>query len=82
MGRTDGKSWQYNRLCFVTLRLQVSEYKVERQMDEATNVFNNNPTGPALSYEAKHFRPSMARISDSPLSARTGKRLAGRPAEE
>jgi len=77
MGRADGKSWQYNRPCFVALGFQVSEYKVERQIDEPTNVLNNNQTGPALVYKAAHFGPSVARISNSPLRSRDRKRLAG-----
>jgi hypothetical protein len=42
----DRASWNIKRPCGVARAFQVSEYFVQAQVDEASNVFSNNPIGP------------------------------------
>jgi hypothetical protein len=62
MGRTDGTSRKYNRLCGVAFAFQVSENEVECQTDEASNILNKHPTGPTSLHNGKSRRPEVTVI--------------------
>jgi hypothetical protein len=58
----DRASWYIKRPCGVAFTFQVSEYFVQAQFDESSNVFSNNPSGPTFPDKSKHFRPEVAGV--------------------
>ena len=46
----------------VTLSFQISKHLVERQVDDASNVLANDPTGSRLSNNPKHLWPEVTVI--------------------
>ena len=58
----NGASWNIKRPCGVAFALQVSEYLVQAQFDEPSNVFSSTPSGPAFRDKSKHFRPEVAGV--------------------
>lgn len=75
MGGLDGASWNNKRLDFVAFAFQVKYTAFELHVDEASNVFTNDPRGPCLFDNAEHFRPEIAVIiltSLEPASYRVG----------
>jgi|TARA_R110000744_G_scaffold146728_1_gene259621 hypothetical protein len=68
-------SWNIKRPCGVAFGFQVSEYFVQAQADEPNNIFSNNPSGPELPDNSKHFRPEMAGVVLGKLFSRVGERL-------
>jgi len=71
----DRASWNIKRPCGVAFSFQVSEYFVQAQFDDSSNVFSNNPSGPAFPDKSKHFRPEMAGVVLGSLLARLGEGL-------
>jgi len=65
----DGTSRNNKRPRGVADVFQVKEHIVERQRDEASNVFANDPSGSCLCNDAKHFRPEVAVVLGPFLSA-------------
>jgi hypothetical protein len=55
-------SWKIKRPCGVAFTFQVSEYFVQAQVDESSNVFSNNPSRSAFPDKSKHFRPEVAGV--------------------
>lgn len=80
VGRTDGDSWNNNRLDFVAECLQISadtlEYHASALSKEATHVFSDDPCRLELSNNAAHFWPEEAVILLSAPSSGLGERLA------
>jgi hypothetical protein len=68
-------SWNIKRPCGVAFAFQVSEYFVQAQFDEPNNVLSNNPSGPELPDNSKHFWPEMAGVVLGALSSCLGERL-------
>jgi hypothetical protein len=60
MGSTDGSSRNNKRPRGVAETFQVREHIIERQRDETSNVFANNPSGSCECNDAAHFRPEVA----------------------
>lgn len=56
----DCDSWYIKRLDGVTFTFQVRYAPVELHADEASNVFTNDPSGPASFDNTKHLRPEVA----------------------
>jgi hypothetical protein len=75
--RADRASWNIKRPCGVAFALQVSEYFIQAQSHESSNVFSNNPSGPAFPDKSKHFRPEVAGVVLRSLLAGLGEGLAG-----
>jgi hypothetical protein len=78
VGSADGASWNNKRLHGVVFTFQISAHFVEAQVDEASNILANDPSGLALPYESKHFWPEMTVIFLRSLVSGNGKRLAGK----
>jgi hypothetical protein len=73
----DTASWQYRRPAGVTLSFQVSKHLVERQPDEATNVLNDDETGPHNAKDASNLRPEVAVICRASLLSGDREGLTG-----
>jgi len=73
----DRASWNIKRPCGVAFALQVSEYFIQAQVDESSNIFCNNPSGPAFPDKSKHFRPEVAGVVLCSLLSGMGEGLAG-----
>lgn len=80
MGRIDGASWNNKRPAGVARAFQVKEHSVERQADDASNVFAKEPSGSDLCNKPMQLRPEVAVIRCGELPPRDGKRLAGEAA--
>jgi len=76
----DGASWNNKRPNGVTFAFQVSKRAVEFHLNEPSNVLSNDPTGPKLFDNSKHFRPEVTRVVSASLLSGGGKRLAGEAA--
>lgn len=77
MRRIDTASWQYRRPAGVALSFQVSKHLVECQLDEATNVLNDDETGPHNAKDASNFRPEVAVVCRASLLPGDRKGLTG-----
>ena len=75
----DSRSRNNSRLNVVPFRFQVSVYplKAARQIDDANNVFQTEPTGPEGGNNPSKFRPEIAVVVSSALTTRNGEGLAG-----
>jgi hypothetical protein len=62
VGCADRASWNIKRPCGVAFVFQVSEYFVQAQLNEASNVFSNDPIGPKFLDESKHVWPEMSGV--------------------
>jgi hypothetical protein len=60
--RIDGNSRKYEFPDFVVFSLQVSLHIVECHVDEAKNIFSNDPSWLGFLDNSKHLRPEMAVI--------------------
>jgi hypothetical protein len=58
----DGASWNNNRKRGVTDGFQVRKHAVECHVDDASNVFTNDPSGLGLRNNSAHFRPEVTVI--------------------
>jgi hypothetical protein len=58
----DGASWYNKCLAGVVFSFQISKHLVERQVDDPSNIFANDPTGPCFSNNPKHLRPEVTVI--------------------
>ena len=76
VGRADRTSRKYKRPRFVAEGFHVSEYIVERQMDEASNILNEKPSGLEDLSNAAHLRPEMAGVEFAAALACHRERLA------
>jgi len=74
--RADSESWNIKRPCGVAFVFQVREYLVQAQFDESSNIFSNNPSGPAFPDKSKHVRPEVAGVVLSSLFTRVAEWLA------
>ena len=50
----DTASWNNKRLCFVAFTFLVRKHLVERQTDDSSNIFPNNPSGLDFFNNSKH----------------------------
>jgi hypothetical protein len=66
----------------ITEARQVSTYKVLRHVGETSNIFDNNPRGPELCNNARHFWPPVARVDNAVAFSCDAEGLAGRPASD
>lgn len=80
MGSIDGTSRNNKRPAGVAAGFQISEHSVERQADEASNVFTKERSGSALCNKPMQFRPEVTVIRLRELPSCDGKRLAGEAA--
>jgi hypothetical protein len=71
-------SWNIKRPCGVAFALQVREYFVQAQLDDSSNIFSNNPSGPAFPDKSKHFRPEMSGVVLGALLSCVAERLTGK----
>tara|TARA_R110000765_G_scaffold21896_1_gene56277 strand:+ start:383 stop:598 length:216 start_codon:yes stop_codon:yes gene_type:complete len=62
MRGVDGTSWNNKRLAGVVRTFQVRKHLVEAHVDEASNIFANNPTGSDFLYKPEIFRPEVTVI--------------------
>jgi hypothetical protein len=69
-------SWNIKRPCGVAFAFQVSEYFVQAQADDSSNVFSNNPSGPAFPDKPKHLWPEVTGVVLSLLPPRVTEWLA------
>ncbi|WND80408.1 hypothetical protein RJ610_24560 [Lysobacter capsici] len=76
----DGASWNNNRPAGVAFGLQIKQNSVERQRDEASNVFAQECNGSRGCNKAMQFRPEVTVIRLRALSSRDAERLAGETA--
>jgi len=81
MGRFDTASWNNKRLRGVTLGFQVKTHIIECHIDEATNVFDNDPSGFFVFNNFIHVRPEVSVIFLAFFLACNTERLARRSAE-
>uniref|UniRef100_A0A6M3JNW8 Uncharacterized protein n=1 Tax=viral metagenome TaxID=1070528 RepID=A0A6M3JNW8_9ZZZZ len=72
----DGASWYNKRLDFVAFTFQVRNTIVEAHIDEASNIFANDPRGLCFGNHPKHFRPEITVIFLASSLPGTGERLA------
>lgn len=63
----DTASWEYRRPVGVALSFQVSKHLVECQADEATNVLNDDETGPHNAKDASNVWPEVAVVCRASL---------------
>jgi hypothetical protein len=77
VGRADGRSRKYKRPRFVPCGVQVSEYTVECQSDEASNILDNDPSGLVDMHNAEHLRPEITVVCRAPSLAGDTEWLAG-----
>jgi len=68
-------SWNIKRPCGVAFVCQVREYFVQAQSNEPSNIFSNDPSGPAFPDKSKHFWPEMSGVILGLLISRLGKWL-------
>ena len=80
MRGVDGTSRNNKRLDGVILAFQVSAHLVERHIDDPSNVLANNPSGPEIRDNSKHFRPEVTVILLASSLPGNGKRLTGESA--
>ena len=84
--RTDGASWNTERLHVVSKILQLNAHVLENQSvlesKEPAHVLSDNPCRLNLSNNSKHFRPEEAVVCRSSSLSGGGKRLAGKSARE
>jgi hypothetical protein len=73
----DTASWQYRRPAGVALNFQVSKHRVECQLDEATNVLNDDETGPHNAKDSSNFWPEVAVVCRASLLPGDRKGLTG-----
>ncbi|HEU5348371.1 MAG TPA: hypothetical protein VFU63_07140 [Ktedonobacterales bacterium] len=76
MRRPNRRSRIYTRRRFVARRLQIAEYVIESQTDEARNIFKETPSGPRGSNDPTYFWPEPASISRTSALTRAGDGLA------
>lgn len=76
----DGASWNNNRPAGVAFGLQIRQNSVERQRDEASNVFTQECNGSRGCNKAMQFRPEVTVILLRALSSCDTERLAGEAA--
>lgn len=72
----DGASWNNNRPAGVALGLQIRQNSVERQRDDASNVFAQEYSGSRGCNKAMQLRPEVTVIRLRALSSRDAERLA------
>tara|TARA_R100001509_G_scaffold20863_2_gene10875 strand:- start:205 stop:549 length:345 start_codon:yes stop_codon:yes gene_type:complete len=77
VGRFDTASWNNKRLRGVTLGFQVKTHIIECHIDEATNVFDNDPRGFFVFNNFMHVRPEVSIIFLSFLLTCDTERLTG-----
>nr|WP_057923043.1 hypothetical protein [Lysobacter capsici] len=76
----DGASWNNNRPAGVAFGLQIRQSSVERQRDEASNVFAQECSGSRACNKAMQFRPEVTVVRLRALSSCDAERLAGEAA--
>lgn len=76
VGGIDGASRNNKRLDGVRKPLQVRNTIVEFHLDDSSNIFANDPTGPGFRYNSEHFRPEMPVIFLASSLPGTTERLA------
>lgn len=76
----DGRSRNNDRPPGVADGFQVRKHRVERQIDDASNIFTKHPAGPELRNNSQHFRPEVTVISLASSLPGEGERLAGEAA--
>jgi len=77
VGGVDGTSRNNKRPRGVAETFQVSKHVVERQGDETSNIFANDPSGSCECNNSTHLRPEVAVIVLACLLSGDGERLAG-----
>jgi hypothetical protein len=77
MGSFDTASWNNKRLRGVTFGFQVKTHIIECHVDEATNVFDNDPSGFFVLNNFIHVRPEVSVIFLAFLLPGEGERLTG-----
>jgi hypothetical protein len=82
MSGIDGASWNNKRLRGVPDIFQASKHTVEFHADDSNNIFANDPSGPAIGNDAKHFRPERAVIARASALPADTEWLAWEPACE
>src|SRR5262245_8416086 len=80
--RTDGTSRNNGRLRGVAEAFQVRNTAVEFHLNEASNVFTNDPMGPDGSDNASHFRPEVTVICRASLLPGNREGLAGKSSDD
>jgi hypothetical protein len=58
----EGASRNNNRLDFIAFAFQVRTHLLEFHIDDTSNIFTNNPSGPGFRNNSEHFRPERPRI--------------------
>jgi len=53
----NGASRNNKRLDGVAFTFQVRNTSVEFHVDDSSNIFTNDPSGPGFAYNPEHFRP-------------------------
>ncbi|KRB08046.1 hypothetical protein [Lysobacter sp. Root690] len=76
MRGVDGTSWNNNRPAGVAFGLQIRQNSVERQRDEASNVFAQECSGSRGCNKAMQLRPEVTVVLLRALSSRDAERLA------
>tara|TARA_R100000657_G_scaffold66_3_gene59 strand:- start:108 stop:395 length:288 start_codon:yes stop_codon:yes gene_type:complete len=77
MGSFDTASWNNKRLRGVTLGFQVKTHIIECHIDEATNVFDNDPSGLFVFNNFIHERPEVSVVFLAFFLACNAERLTG-----
>jgi len=72
----DSTSRNIKRLAGVARTFQVSKHRVEFHIDDANNVFTNDPSGLNFANDSEHFRPECAVICCASLVPGNAERLA------
>jgi hypothetical protein len=80
--RVRAASWNKERLRGVVLIFQVSEHVIECHVDDVSNILPNNPTGPQVLDEPKHFRPEITVVVFPKLESGSAEWLAGKSARQ
>jgi hypothetical protein len=79
VSRINGESRNNKRPRGVAQGFQISEHIVERQRDDPSNVFTNDPSGSRECNNAAHLRPEVAVVFVGELFACLAEWLAGKP---
>lgn len=58
----DAASWNHKCPRCVAFTFQVRKHIVERQIEDVSNIFSNDPSGPQLVDNSKHLRPEITVI--------------------
>jgi len=80
---TDAASWNNERPDGIPFTFQVRTAMFEFHADDSSNILSNDPRGPELPHNSKHFRPEVTVILFASSLPGEAERLAGEsPADE